>query len=191
MENSTKNKHLALFTTFFRIGLFTFGGGYAMLPLIERETVENHKWISEEDMMNMVAIAESTPGVLAVNSATFVGCRVAGFTGALCATLGVIIPSMAIICILSMFYLSFLQNRWVAAAFGGIRCAVVLLMFNAVKKLSKQVKFSPLYLALGIAAFVLAVFTEVDTILILLGAGIVGVFHAMWKKNSTAGKEAA
>jgi chromate transporter len=183
-NTSERNKYRDLFITFFKIGAFTFGGGYAMLPLIQRETVENHQWISEEDMMNMVAIAESTPGVLAVNSATFVGCRVAGFWGAVCATLGVVLPSFVIICILSLFYLSFLQNKWVAAAFGGIRCAVVLLMANAVKKLSKQVRFSPLYLLLGAAAFVLAVFTDVDTILILMVAGIVGVFHALWKKNS-------
>jgi len=183
-KSSEKNKYWALFSTFSKIGAFTFGGGYAMIPLIQRETVETHRWISEEDMMNMVAIAESTPGVLAVNSATFVGCRVAGFWGAVCATLGVVLPSFAVICILSLFYLSFLQNKWVAAAFGGIRCAVVLLMANAVIKLSKQVKFSPLYLLLTAAAFVLAVFTQMDTILILLTAGIIGVFHALWKKNS-------
>ncbi len=187
---SSNNKLWDLFSTFFRIGAFTFGGGYAMIPLIQRETVENHKWISEEDMMNMVAIAESTPGVLAVNSATFVGCRVAGFWGAVCATLGVVLPSFVLICILSLFYLSFLQNKWVAAAFGGIRCAVVLLMANAVIKLSKQVRFSPLYILLTVAAFVLAVFTDVDTILILLVAGIIGIFHALWKKHSTDRKEA-
>jgi len=187
--SSEGNKYWKLFSTFFKIGAFTFGGGYAMIPLIQRETVENHKWISEDDMMNMVAIAESTPGVLAVNSATFVGCRVAGFRGALCATLGVILPSFVIICILSLFYLSFLQNKWVAAAFSGIRCAVVLLMANAVIKLSKQVKFSPLYIVITAAAFALAVFTEMDTILILLIAGIIGVFHAMWKKNSAERKE--
>ena len=182
--SNKKNKYWDLFSTFFKIGAFTFGGGYAMIPLIQRETVENHEWISEEDMINMVAIAESTPGVLAVNSATFVGCRVAGFWGAVCATFGVVLPPFVIICILSLFYLSFLQNKWVAAAFGGIRCAVVLLMANAVVKLSKQVKFSPLYAVLAAAAFVLAVFTEADTILILFAAGVIGVFHALWKKNS-------
>lgn len=187
--NSTAKQCLTLFTTFFKIGAFTFGGGYAMIPIIQRETVENHKWISEDDLMNMIAIAESTPGVLAVNSATFVGCRVAGFLGALCATLGVVLPSFIIICILSLFYLSFLTNKWVAAAFGGIRCAVVLLMFNAMHKLSKQVKLSPFYLVIIAAAFVLAAFTGLDTILILLGAGLVGVFHAFWQKHSAAQKE--
>ena len=158
-----------------------------MIPLIQRETVENHKWISEDDMVNMIAIAESTPGVLAVNSATFVGCRVAGFWGALCATIGVVLPSMIIICILSLFYLSFLQNRWVAAAFSGIRCAVVLLMVNAVRKIAKQCKFSPIYIVLALAAFFLAVFTDVDTILILLAAGAIGIFYASWQKNRVSG----
>ncbi|MBR5559715.1 MAG: chromate transporter [Oscillospiraceae bacterium] len=191
MKNaSSTNKYWELFSTFFKIGAFTFGGGYAMIPLIQRETVENHEWISEEDMMNMVAIAESTPGVLAVNSATFVGCRVAGFWGAVCATFGVVLPSFVLICILSLFYLSFLQNKWVAAAFSGIRCAVVLLMANAVVKLSKQVEFSFIYILLAVLAFVLAVFTNIDTILILIAAGVIGVFYATWKKNSTDRKEA-
>ena len=99
--------HLKLFLVFFKIGLFTFGGGYAMIPLIHRETVEGNQWIDDETMLNMLAIAESTPGPVAINSATFIGHRVAGFWGALCATLGVTLPSFLVISILSLFIMQY------------------------------------------------------------------------------------
>ena len=92
-----------VFFTFFKIGDFTFGGGYAMIPLIQRETVEKHGWISEEDILEVVAIAESTPGPIAINAATFIGYRVAGFLGSLCATLGVVSPSFVIILLICLF----------------------------------------------------------------------------------------
>jgi len=182
------NDFYNLFITFFKIGAFTFGGGYAMIPLIHRETVENHKWISEDDMLNMIAIAESTPGVLAVNSATFVGYRVAGFWGSLAATVGVTLPSFIIICILSLFYRSFLSNRYVAWAFSGIRCAVVVLMFNAVRKLAKGCRLDLFHIVLGVSAFLLAALTGLDTIFIILGAGLIGVGYALWKKRHSSGK---
>ena len=91
-----------LFWTFFKIGAFTFGGGYAMIPLIQKETVENHKWITDDDILEIVAIAESTPGPVAINSATFVGYRTAGFFGAMFCTLGVVLPSFLIISVISM-----------------------------------------------------------------------------------------
>ncbi|MEG1779398.1 MAG: chromate transporter, partial [Oscillospiraceae bacterium] len=100
--NKSKLKQIGeLFVTFAKIGAFTFGGGYAMIPLIETEIVTNKKWISQDEMLDMIAIAEATPGVLAVNCATFVGCRVGGFWGALCATIGVVLPSFIIILIVS------------------------------------------------------------------------------------------
>ena len=182
------NDYFTLFLTFFKIGAFTFGGGYAMIPLIQRETVENHKWITEEDMVNMIAIAESTPGVLAVNSATFVGYRVAGFWGSLWATLGVTLPSFVIICILSLFYRSFLSNQYVAWAFAGIRCAVVVLMFNAVRKLSKGCRPDLFHIVLGVAAFLLSALVRFDTVFIILGAGLIGIGYALWNKKQTSGK---
>ena len=94
---------LQLFVSFLRIGLFTFGGGYAMIPLIQKETVENKRWISDEDILEIIAIAESTPGPIAINSATFVGWRVGGFLGALLATLGAVIPSFAVITVIFVF----------------------------------------------------------------------------------------
>ena len=94
-------KLFTVFITFFKIGAFTFGGGYAMIPLIQRETVENHKWISDDDILDIIAIAESTPGPIAINSATFVGYKVAGFWGSFAATLGVVLPSFIIILVIS------------------------------------------------------------------------------------------
>ena len=127
-----------LFVSFFKIGAFTFGGGYAMIPLIQRETVENHHWITDDDILDMLAIAESTPGVVAVNSATFVGYRVAGFWGALIATFGVALPSFIVISILSLFIMEYKKIQWLNWVFDGIRAGVVVLIFNAAIKLGKQ-----------------------------------------------------
>ena len=110
-----------LFSTFFKIGAFTFGGGYAMIPLIQSDVVEKKGWINEEEMLDMIAIAESTPGVMAVNSATFVGYRIGGFWGSVCATIGVVIPSFFIILLITLFLDKFRSNPWVDAAFKGIR----------------------------------------------------------------------
>ena len=120
-----------LLCAFFKIGLFTFGGGYAMIPLIQRETVEGRHWITEEDILEVVAIAESTPGPIAINAATFVGARVAGATGAACATLGVVLPSFIIILIISRLLAHFAQYRPVQYAFFGIRAGVLALVLRA------------------------------------------------------------
>ena len=158
--------------TFFKIGLFTFGGGYAMIPLIEREVVEGKKWISSDDML---AIAESTPGPLAVNSATFVGYRMAGFAGAACATIGLAIPSVVIICIIALFFTEFQQNVWFQHIFKGIRSGVIVLMVNAVIKFARKCpKYWLMYVMMA-AAFVLAAFTGIDIAFILLGAGAIGI----------------
>jgi len=164
-----------LFSTFFKIGICTFGGGYAMIPLIETEAVEKKKWVTHEDVLDMIAIAEATPGVLAVNSATFVGYRVAGLAGSAAATLGVVLPSFIIILLVSLFYNEFRENVWVDCAFKGIRAAVVALMLNAVVKLSKHIpKMAFTFTVFG-AAFVLAAFTDLSVIVILLMAAAAGI----------------
>ena len=112
---------LTLFVTFFKIGAFTFGGGYAMIPLIQREVVENHKWITDDDILDIVAIAESTPGPIAINSATFVGYRVCGVLGSAAATLGTVLPSFTIILIISAILTQFQELEAVKFAFMGIR----------------------------------------------------------------------
>ena len=130
---------LRLFAAFFKIGLFTFGGGYAMIPLIHREAVETHQWISDEEMLDVLAISEATPGPVSINSATFIGYRVAGFWGAASATLGVALPSFLIIAVLSLFIMQYQRFTWLTWVFDGIRAGVVVLILNAVIKLGKQV----------------------------------------------------
>lgn len=166
-----------LFWVFFKIGLFTFGGGYAMIPLIEREIVEGKKWIDENDVLDMLAIAESTPGPLAVNTATFVGYRMAGLAGALMATFGLALPSVVIISIISLFITQFQQNTWFQYVFKGIRSGVLVLMVNAVIKFAKKCPRKITTYVLLTAAFVLATFTAIDIAFVLLGAGILGIIY--------------
>ena len=129
---------LSLFLTMFKIGLFTFGGGYAMIAIIEREIIERKKWIDNDEFLDIIAIAESTPGPLAINSATFVGYKICGVLGAVFATLGVVLPSFIIIYIISLFFDAFLQIKWVGYAFHGIQAAVAFLIFNAGIKMLKK-----------------------------------------------------
>ena len=121
---------LSLFLTFFKIGMFTFGGGYAMISLMQKEVVDNKKWVTEEDMSDMIVISESTPGPVAVNIATFVGYKVAGFFGSLCATLGVVSPSFFIIVLLASILDKLQNNNIFQNAFFGIRAAVIALILK-------------------------------------------------------------
>lgn len=140
-----KNILLDLLLTFMKIGLFTFGGGYAMISLIENNCVEKKKWITHDDMMNVTVIAESTPGPIAINCATFVGYRQAGLIGSLIATLGIVLPSFIVIYVISMFLDNFLEITIIANAFRGIKIAVGILILDAaitmIKKMHK--KFLP------------------------------------------------
>jgi len=132
--------YLDLFLTFFKIGLFTFGGGYAMLPLI-REEVAMHGWASAEDLINFIAVSESTPGPFAINIATFIGRTTAGIPGAFCATLGVVLPSFIVILIVSKLYDKFRRSRTVQGAMSGVKPAVIGLITAALISLGKQVLF--------------------------------------------------
>ena len=134
------NKIIELFVTFFKIGLFTFGGGYAMISIIEDNCVEKKKWITHDEMMNVTVIAESTPGPIAINCATFVGYKVARMMGAVFATLGVVLPSFVIILIISYFLDNFLEIPLIANAFTGIKVAVGILIFNAGLNMLKKMK---------------------------------------------------
>lgn len=138
-----KRIYLELFSTFFKIGLFTFGGGYAMIPIIEDICAEKKHWITHEDMMNVTIVAESTPGPVAINCSTFVGYRQAGILGAVAATLGVVLPSFVVIYVISMFLDHFLEITLVANAFRGIQIAVGLLIFNAAIRMVKLMEKSP------------------------------------------------
>lgn len=131
-----------LFITFFKTGLLTFGGGYAMIPILQREISEKRKWIDEREMLDILAISESTPGPIAVNTATYVGYEVAGFWGSFFATLGLLLPSFGIIFLISFFYKDFMTWTIVQAAFKGLRVGVIILLIKAVLKLKKAVTFS-------------------------------------------------
>ena len=123
-----------------KIGTFTFGGGYAMINLLDNEFVERKKWLDSEEFMSLVTIAESTPGPIAINCSTYIGYKKAGFLGALVATLGMCIPSFTIIYLISLFFNSFLEIKWVASAFRGIQVCVVFLILTAGLKMLKKIK---------------------------------------------------
>lgn len=179
-QESFKQRYVKLFITFLKIGAFTFGGGYAMIPLIQRETIERHHWIDDQDLLDMLAIAESTPGVIAVNSATFVGYRVAGFWGALFATIGVILPSFFIILLLAGVIQQFKELQYVNYAFVGVRAGVAVLILNAVLKLSKQCPKNIFTLLVAAVAFVLVAFFSANVILVIVFAAIAGVVVQLW-----------
>lgn len=129
-----------LFLSMLKIGVFTFGGGYAMISLLDNEFVSKRKWIEQEEFMDLVTIAESTPGPIAINCSTYIGYKKMGFLGALVATLGMCIPSFTIVYLISIFFNSFLEIRWVESAFRGIQMCVVFLILSAGLKMMKKIK---------------------------------------------------
>ena len=142
-----------LFLTFTRIGLFTFGGGYAMIALIEDSCVEKKKWITHDEMMNVTVIAESTPGPIAINCATYVGFKQKGLAGAIAATVGMVLPSFCIIFLISIFLDNFLEITWIANAFRGIRIAVGILILDAAIKMIRKMQKKLFPLAVMITSF--------------------------------------
>ena len=157
-------KLLQIFWTFFKIGAFTFGGGYAMIPLIQREAVDNRKWVTEEDILDIVAIAESTPGPIAINSATFVGYRAGGVLGSAAATFGVVLPSFVIILALSFVLQKFQDFPAVKYAFMGIQAGVLALLFKALWTMYKKTpKGWVSYVVIG-ASFLLTAVLQVNVI---------------------------
>ena len=183
---------LTLFLSFFKIGAFTFGGGYAMLSLLENEFVEKKKWLTKDEFLDMVAIAESTPGPIAINSATFIGHKAAGIVGSAFATLGVVLPSFIIIYIISLFLDAFLGFTLVANAFRGIQACVVYLIGSTGIKLFKQMEKKPLPIAIMSTVLVLMVTFSIfaikfSSIVFILVSGALGVIAFYSKKQN--GKE--
>ena len=180
-----KNSLWQIFLTFFKIGAFTFGGGYAMIPLIQREAAEKHGWVTEEDILEIVAIAESTPGPIAINAATFVGYRARGILGSAVATLGVVMPSFIIILTISGILRQFQENVYVQYAFRGIRCGVLALILKAMWGMYKKCKKTvPAYMVMA-AAFVLVAFVKVPVIAVIIGCAAFGIatYLAMEKEG--------
>jgi chromate transporter len=182
MDRTILRKSLKLFLVFFRIGAFTFGGGYAMIPYIEREIVEKNKWIKSEDIIDIFAIVQSVPGVIAVNSSTFVGYRVAGLFGAVAATLGVVLPSYIIISVIALFLYNFKNYPYVNEAFFGIQAGVAALMTHVVFKLGKSSVKNALGYVLAAAAFLALTVFGAPAIPVLIIAGVIGL-TAMSMKN--------
>ena len=182
-----------MFLIMFKIGLFTFGGGYAMLALLENEFVEKRKWLEKEEFLDMVAIAESTPGPIAINSATYIGYKRCGVLGSAAATLGVVMPSFIIIFVISLFLDAFLQFELVAYAFRGIQAGVVYLILSAGLKMLKGLKKNPMSIAIFCAVLLLMVafslfavkFSAIFFILISAACGLVvfGIDKAKAKKG--------
>lgn len=159
----------AMFLVFFKIGLFSFGGGYAMLTLIEAEVVDKHKWITKSELGDIFAIAESTPGPIAVNTATFIGTTRLGVFGGIFATLGVVLPSFIIIVALSYILNLVKDNKWVGFLFRGIRVGVLVLIAKAVFSFFKDMKKTLFSFAIMAISFVLVFVFKVDVIYIILG----------------------
>ena len=184
---------LDLFLTFARIGLFTFGGGYAMISLIEHSCVENKQWITHDEMLNVTVIAESTPGPIAINCATYVGYKQKGLTGAIATTIGMVLPSFCIIFLISMFLDNFLEIAWIAHAFMGIKIAVGILILDAAIRMIKKMQKKPLPIAIMICAFLIMLLIDVfafqlSSITLMLIAAVVSLTLFLIKgSNGKAG----
>lgn len=166
---------LNLYMAFFRIGGLTFGGGLTMLPMLKYELVEKKKWVLEDDLLNYYAVGQCTPGIIAVNVATFVGYKRKGIVGGIVSTLGMISPSLIIVSILAMFVQQFIDNPYVAHAVGGIKVVVCALMLNTVITMGKKSIVDKITMVMAILGFVLAMFTPIPTVLLVILAGIVGI----------------
>ena len=169
------NIYLDMFLTFAKVGVMTFGGGYAMLPILQREVVENKKWAAEEELIDYFAIGQCTPGVIAVNTATFIGQKHKGILGGIVATLGVVFPSLLIISALAGVIEAFSHIGWVQNAFGGIRVCVCVLILNAVVKLLKKAVIDKVTLLIFILVALGSYFTPLSPVVFVLLAGFSGI----------------
>ena len=182
-------KNLELFWIFFKIGLFTFGGGYAMIPQIKEVVIEKKKWLTDDEMLDIIAIAESTPGPIAINSATYIGYKQNKILGSIFATLGVVLPSFLIIFFISLFFDKFLENNIVASAFVGIKCAVAFLITKAGYDMFKKIKKTPYNIIMFAAIVLLMLLLELfsksfsSIILILIGASLGIILYSLPKRR--------
>lgn len=170
----------SLFITFFKIGLFTFGGGYAMIANIREDVVEKKDWLSDDELTQVIAVAESTPGPIAINLATFVGYKKRGFWGSLVSTIGVVLPSLIIIYTISIFLDSFMANKYVAYAFEGIKCAVAFLIIKAgytmFKKLKKKALTMTVFVLVLVAMLLFEFFAiSFSAVFLILIGGLIGI----------------
>jgi chromate transporter len=172
-----------IFMTFFKIGPVTFGGGYAMIPLIEREVVEKRGWVKTEEITDIFAVAESIPGAIAINSATFIGYRIAGVAGAVAAMAGVLLPTFFIVVMLSLFFLQVQDNPKVEAAFIAIRATIVALITYAAIKIGKTAAIDKTTIALIAITVAVMYFLQIHPVLLIIGGGLIGILIIGLKKK--------
>lgn len=177
------NIYFALWSVFFKIGSFTFGGGYAMLPLIEREVVTKKAWVTGDEILDLFAVGQSIPGAIAINTATLIGYKVAGKRGAVCATLGVIMPSFLIISVVASFFVHIADLELVKAVFTGIGGAVVVLIAMAAFKMMKSATKDRLSLIIFLVVAFLGVLTPISPIVFIAGGGLLGLSHYFIQKK--------
>ena len=164
-----------MFITFAKVGVMTFGGGYAMLPILQREVVDNKGWATEEELMDYFAIGQCTPGVIAVNTSTFIGMKYGGIIGAVAATLGVVFPSLVIITAIAGILTQFSHLVWVQDAFAAIRVCVCVLIFNAVRKLLKKAVVDVWSFVIFLAVLALSVFTNLSPVIYVMLSALAGI----------------
>jgi len=179
MRRQNKKTIILLFSSFIKIGAFTFGGGYAMIPLIQKEVVEKRKWITNQEILEIIAIAESTPGPIAVNAATFIGYKTAGFWGAFLATMGVVLPSFLIIAAVSLVLRLFESLRVVQYAFQGIRAGVLALLIKALISMYKQCPRSRISYAIAAFAFFSAAFFGINVLIVIMICAVIGLAYSV------------
>lgn len=172
-----------LFTSFFRIGLFTIGGGYAMIPLIEAKVVDEKKWVSREELLDLIAVAQSCPGIFAINIGIFIGYKLRGTKGALACTLGTALPSFLIILAIALCFQQFRDNIYVERIFRGIRPAVVALIAAPVFKMARMAKVSRTNVWIPVAATLLIWLMGVSPIYVILAAGIGGYIYGKMEND--------
>ena len=181
-------KLFELFTIVLKLGAFTFGGGYAMFPLMEREYVEKRQWFETQEMLDMLAVAQSLPGMISINASILVGYRLFGIIGSLVAVIGLALPSLIVLSIISFFYVKFRENIYVNTALKGIRVAVVALLVQAVIKLGKPGVRGVFGWVMACAAFLVALIFSIHPVLIILGGLLVGIIYTQFfvKKEGDA-----
>ena len=176
-ESPRKSPHelFTMFLSFFKIGAFTIGGGYAMLPLMEQEFVERKKWVDPVEIVDVFAVAQSLPGVIAINASIYIGYKVDRIRGALVAALGVILPSFLVILGIAAVLLKFQENLWVQKAFAGVRAGVTALILLSGIKLGKAILKNRTAWIIGIGAFLLLLVGKVQAVVVILASGLVGL----------------
>lgn len=177
-----------MFFTFAKVGCFTFGGGYAMLPMLQKEIIENNKWATEEEVMDYFAIGQCTPGVIAVNTATFIGFKTAGVIGGIVATLGLVFPSIVIISVIAAFIRNFTDIQVVQSALKGIQICVCALVLDAVIKLGKKSLVDRYCIGVFVLSFVVAQFSGLSTIVVIIGSAVLGILINIFRSKVEGSK---